>query len=78
MIPTIGQRGKVLGATMLVVIECPCGSSVPICLVQAQKAICEACGRVHQMHRCAWDEADTLPVVDISSTPSRAEMLGRN
>lgn len=69
-IPLLGAPAKVLGMTIIVVVECQqCNSKEQIALVNAQPAVCPGCSALLAMDRVQWDKHNPTPKIAISASP---------
>jgi hypothetical protein len=73
--PRLDEPARILGVTVMALVECKCGGRQQIMLVQAQKAVCEHCGRVFSLDRVTWSKSDAVPHVELTATASRAEQI---
>lgn len=74
-IPRLDEPATVRGLTILVPVQCGCGSETMIGLMNAQPAACEACGAVFSLDSVAWEKGAPTPKIALSATPSRAKTL---
>jgi hypothetical protein len=57
-VPLLGAPVKVLGTTILVVVEClQCAGREQMALVNDQKTVCPSCGAVVNLNHVTWDKA---------------------
>lgn len=74
VLPPVHEPGTVVGLTVLVSVQCACGA-VALGLVNAQPAVCEACGTVFSLESVAWEAGGLTPKIVLRSSPSRAQAL---
>ena len=66
-IPRLDEPATIGGFTLLLAVFCSCGAKEPIGLMNAQKAVCEGCGRVFHANSLSWDKTRGLSDVDITA-----------
>lgn len=74
-IPRLDEPAKVMGLTILVSVQCQCGAPTLIGLLNAQSAVCEACGAVFSLDSVTWEKGSSTPAIQLSASPSRAQTL---
>lgn len=74
-IPRLDEPAKIVGLTVLVAVQCQCGSPTSIGLLNAQPAVCEACGAVFSLDSVLWEKGSAAPKIALSASPSRAKAL---
>ena len=77
-VPRLDEPAKISGFTLLLAIVCSCGAKEPIGLMNAQKAVCEGCGRVFHANSITWDKTHGISNVDITASLSRQEVIAQS
>lgn len=72
-LPTPKEPATVLALTILVAVQCACGSQIG--LLNVQPAVCESCGALFSLDGVTWERGGLTPKIAISASPSRAQML---
>jgi hypothetical protein len=74
-IPRLDEPASIVGLTILVSVQCKCGTPTALGLINAQPAVCDACGVVFTVDAVSWEKGSTTPRIALSSSPSLAQAL---
>lgn len=74
-IPRLDEPAAIVGLTILVSVQCQCEAQTTLGLINAQPAVCEACGAVFSVDAVTWEKGSLTPSIRLSAAPSRAQAL---
>lgn len=74
-IARLGEPATVVALQIIVGVECACGAPGQIGLLNAQKAVCEACGQVVSAGKVTWEVGQRPKVELVLEAPSRRTQL---
>lgn len=74
-IPRLDEPASIVGLTLIVSVQCKCEAQTVLGLLNAQPAVCEACGAAFSVDAVNWEKGSPVPSIRLSAAPSRAQAL---